>query len=278
MIFPMVYVVALEDYLMGRMCPGRGSEGQTPHSYSGVSQESKPSGGMSDEEARNAADYILKNSVGTWESSRDIQDNPDRNDDGRVIEINQQTEVYMKYLENQKLYYDGKGIVLTVTGSRTYTNKDEFAKMIDELEKETGKKVVMIQQGGANGADSIARQFAFDNGISSRQFDADWSGKGLKAGVVRNSTMVKGLMENKYAGNEKIVMAIFDGHVTSGTADMLKKSMLAGIRTKDKGLTGKQYNNDFVIPYLGKYVGSKTGKGSLGSTLNQALYDEEADQ
>ena len=127
--------------------------------------------------------------------------------------MNQDSSVQDKYKENSELYMTGKGIVLTVTGSRSYENKADFAKMIAQIEQETGKKVVMIQQGGARGADRIAAQYAFDNGISSRQFNANWGPDGMKAGVQRNSTMIKSLMENKYANNEKITLAVFDGKV-----------------------------------------------------------------
>lgn len=281
----MGHAVGLEVYL-ARMCPLRGeiddNDGVLTDAYSGYrgkgDRTMSPMGGIGggivdrNTDVNKLADDILKETRGKWKTTRDIEDNPDFDDHGRAIEMNQDTKVYEKFEENAKLYREGKGIVLTITGSRTYNNASEFAKMIKELEEQTGKKVVMIQQGGARGADSIARQYAFDNGLSSNQYDADWTGKGLKAGVVRNSTMLKGLMSHEYAGNEKIVMAIYDGEVSRGTSDMLKKSMLAGINTKYYGVTRDQYRDKFVIPYLTKYSSKNIKSNSPG------IYDEEDDQ
>jgi hypothetical protein len=210
------------------------------------------------DDANKTADYVLGSAKGVWSKPSDIEDSP-RIYDGNSIGRNQAASVIEKYDKNSKLYMEGKGIVLTVTGSRNYENKAEFAKMIEQIEQETGKKVVMIQQGGARGADSVAAQYAYDNGLSSRQFDAHWGQDGLKAGVQRNSTMVRSLMENKYAGNDKMTLAIFNGNVSAGTADMLKKSILTGANVKYTGIDKSQYR-DFVLNQLSSYAG-KTAEG-----------------
>jgi hypothetical protein len=204
------------------------------------------------------ADYVLGSAKGSWDDSSDIEDSPSISD-GRSVERNDAPSMADEYKKNAQLYADGKGIVLTVTGSRTFDNAKDLESAIKQIESETGKKVVMIQQGGAKGADKIAAQYAYDHGISSRQFDANWGSDGMGAGVKRNSTMVKSLMENKYGNNEKITLAAFDGKVTNGTADMLKKSILSGQNTKYIGINKTQYK-DFVLNKLSKYAG-KTAEG-----------------
>lgn len=70
-----------------------------------------------------------------------------------------------------------------VTGGRYYDNR---AKVYEELDKLKPTKII---QGGASGADFIAKSYAIDNGIPCHTEKADWETYGKAAGPIRNEIM-----------------------------------------------------------------------------------------
>lgn len=77
----------------------------------------------------------------------------------------------------------------------------------------------IIIQGGANGADNLARQWALSRGICCIQVDAPWDKFGKSAGAIRNAWMLQ------YCA-PTIVIAFPGG---SGTANMCKLARAAGL-------------------------------------------------
>lgn len=77
--------------------------------------------------------------------------------------------------------------VVIVTGSRDYPEylKENIFKVLRELDPQ------VVVQGGARGADAIAKQWAEDSGRICVQFDADWERHGKAAGMIRNRAMLK---------------------------------------------------------------------------------------
>ena len=71
-----------------------------------------------------------------------------------------------------------------------------------------------IVQGGASGADAMARRWADEHGYDSVTYEADWRNEGRAAGPRRNTRMLDG---------ECVSMVVaFPGG--SGTADMVRQA------------------------------------------------------
>lgn len=112
-----------------------------------------------------------------------------------------------------------------VCGSRDYTNMGELCETLDLLLMEHGEIDVLIE-GGASGADALARDWAESVGIPIMRFPADWKKYGLAAGPIRNKQM---LVEGK---PDLVVAFPSNGLENSlGTKNMVKQARAAGIKT-----------------------------------------------
>ena len=80
--------------------------------------------------------------------------------------------------------------------------------------------ITCIIEGGAQGADRLARKFAHVNGITLETYPAQWSEHGKAAGPIRNQQMID-------QGNPDLVVAFPGG---KGTADMCRRAIEAGIK------------------------------------------------
>lgn len=80
-----------------------------------------------------------------------------------------------------------------------------------------------IIEGGAAGADSLARQYAIYNEITYQEYPADWKMYGKVAGMYRNSQML-------VKGNPDLVIAFPGG---KGTANMIQIAKEAGIEVRE---------------------------------------------
>lgn len=111
--------------------------------------------------------------------------------------------------------------IALVTGGRKYSN---MLRVYEALRYHTPDAVV---HGAATGADSLARRWADENDIPHVPFPARWDVDGkLRAGVIRNTRMLKYILERISLGDECILIKFKGG---SGTEDMLKK-----VRSKRK--------------------------------------------
>lgn len=77
----------------------------------------------------------------------------------------------------------------------------------------------LLIEGGARGADTLARQFAGRSGIPVQTFPADWKKHGKAAGAIRNRQMLA-------EGAPDLVVAFPGGR---GTADMVRQARAAGL-------------------------------------------------
>ena len=100
-----------------------------------------------------------------------------------------------------------------VCGGRKYNNVDFVHRTLD------GFPLTEIAEGGATGADFIAKEWAKLRNIPCRSFPADWRKYGLGAGHKRNQRMLEEF-------NPDILVA-FAGNV--GTADMVRRARKASI-------------------------------------------------
>lgn len=79
----------------------------------------------------------------------------------------------------------------------------------------------LIIEGGARGADQIAKVIAIYMGIPVQEFPADWKTYGKKAGAIRNQQMLD--------QNPDLVIAFHpDTGITAGTRDMAMKARAKG--------------------------------------------------
>jgi YspA, cpYpsA-related SLOG family len=80
--------------------------------------------------------------------------------------------------------------------------------------------VAVIIEGGALGADRLAREFGQQRGITVETFPADWQKHGRAAGPIRNKRMLED-------GKPDLVVAFPGGR---GTANMVGQARAAGVR------------------------------------------------
>jgi hypothetical protein len=103
-------------------------------------------------------------------------------------------------------------VKVLVCGGRLYSNKDALYTILDHIH--TKKIIDLIIHGGARGADSLAGEWAIDNGISVAVYKADWNKHGKGAGPIRNETMLN-------ESDPDLVVAFPGGN---GTSHMIKIS------------------------------------------------------
>lgn len=113
---------------------------------------------------------------------------------------------------------DDVGHRVIVCGGRDYSDADRMAAVMDRYRTRFGISVLI--EGGATGADSLAREWAHKSGILVATFPADWEAHGPAAGPIRNAFMLE-------SGEPDAVVAFPGGR---GTADMVAKAEAAGVK------------------------------------------------
>lgn len=106
-----------------------------------------------------------------------------------------------------------------VCGGRNFSDELTVGSWLGGIHKNNGPITLLIE-GGASGADFLARKFAHWQGIPVKTFPAEWSKLGRPAGPIRNKRMLD-------EGKPDLVVA-FDGG--KGTANMVKQAREAGVR------------------------------------------------
>lgn len=104
-----------------------------------------------------------------------------------------------------------------VCGGRDYHDAQRIYAVLKKYHEEAGIDVLI--EGGARGADSLARHWAREHGIDGPTYYADWAAHGSFAGPIRNKLMLED-------GQPDVVIAFPGG---SGTRDMVRKARKAGV-------------------------------------------------
>ncbi len=107
-----------------------------------------------------------------------------------------------------------------VCGGRDYGNVTHVAQELSRIHRSRGIAVVI--QGGAAGADQIARTWAEHNGINSITYAAEWDKHGRAAGPMRNQAMLE-------RETPDLVVAFPGGR---GTEDMIRRAKAAGVEVE----------------------------------------------
>ncbi len=100
-----------------------------------------------------------------------------------------------------------------------------MVNLLDSVHSHRGISILI--EGGATGADRMARYWAINKGIPVETYGADWERHGKAAGPIRNSRMIDD-------GLPDLVLAFVEGTNLAdsrGTADMVGKAERAGIET-----------------------------------------------
>ncbi len=106
---------------------------------------------------------------------------------------------------------------ILVCGGRDFRGQAMLFGVLDMEAEQT--PIDLIIQGGASGADELARQWAYSRGCKVRAYFADWEAHGKAAGPIRNQEMLDD-------GRPAKVIAFAGGR---GTADMIRRARKAGI-------------------------------------------------
>lgn len=104
---------------------------------------------------------------------------------------------------------------MLVCGGRDYADANMVEYTLGNLKRDG----LVIVEGGAPGADTLARNWARRNGVEVRTFHADWKKHGRGAGPIRNQRMLDEALPEMAIG--------FPGG--RGTADMLRRAEHAGL-------------------------------------------------
>ena len=83
---------------------------------------------------------------------------------------------------------------LLIAGSRTFDDRDVFNSVTREVIGE--EREITIVEGGAAGADSLAKAYALENGLVVEEFKPDWAKYGRAAGPKRNDAMTAFIKEH----------------------------------------------------------------------------------
>jgi hypothetical protein len=104
-----------------------------------------------------------------------------------------------------------------VTGGREYGDRAHVYRILDAVHRK--RPITLLLEGGACGADRLARDWAISRGVDFQTFEANWALYPGRAGNIRNSRMLR-------EGRPALVVAFPGG---SGTRDMTVKTVRAGI-------------------------------------------------
>lgn len=107
-----------------------------------------------------------------------------------------------------------------VCGGRDYSDREAVFGVLHELAEKHGWLTII--EGGANGADALAREWAKLCYHGLVTVPADWHKHGTAAGPIRNTRMLT-------SGKPDLVIAFPGGR---GTADMVEKASIAGIEVR----------------------------------------------
>ena len=106
---------------------------------------------------------------------------------------------------------------IIVTGGRDYSARQRLFDTLDAIAD--GAPIELVAEGGASGADALARDWATSRRIPTVQYRAQWDTYGPSAGPRRNGEMLRDVRPD-------LVVAFPGGR---GTADMVKKAEHAGV-------------------------------------------------
>ncbi len=112
---------------------------------------------------------------------------------------------------------------LLISGGRSYDDVDEVNRVLSYARKLSAKRAqtLLVIQGGADGADKLAREWCKAHGMPCITMEAPWTFFEKKAGPIRNSWLIEFALPTHFHA--------FPGN--KGTRDMTRKAKRAGLKT-----------------------------------------------
>jgi hypothetical protein len=110
-----------------------------------------------------------------------------------------------------------------VCGGRDFVASCVLWGELDTILRKVPLDTMLVVQGGARGADQIAREWCKDRGVPCANYPADWERHGKAAGLLRNQRMLDKERPN-------LVLAFPGGR---GTADMIRRAKKARIEVRE---------------------------------------------
>jgi hypothetical protein len=107
-----------------------------------------------------------------------------------------------------------------VCGGRDYCETSTVWGELDTIKRSVPHETMCVIQGGATGADRIAREWCISREVPFDNYSADWTKHGKAAGPIRNQRMID-------HGKPDLVLAFPGGR---GTADMVRRARSAGVK------------------------------------------------
>lgn len=107
-------------------------------------------------------------------------------------------------------------MVVLVTGSRNHKDKDLIWSALDDL------PISELIEGGARGADALARGYCREHGIKVCTHNAGWGRYGRRAGPIRNQTMLD-------LHPDILLVVAFPLPESKGTWDMVRRARQSGL-------------------------------------------------
>lgn len=109
------------------------------------------------------------------------------------------------------------GMKLLVCGGRDYSDRVKVFSLLESIHAK--RNITVLIEGGAGGADSLARAWARNAGVICATVNAVWDKRGRGAGPQRNTAML--------SLNPDGVLAFPGGR---GTANMVQQAKDAGVK------------------------------------------------
>lgn len=107
-----------------------------------------------------------------------------------------------------------------VCGGRDFRDRLSVVQQLDAIKLDCRHDCLTIIQGGATGADELARDWCYARCIPYLNYPANWHRDGRAAGPIRNQRMIDNESPN-------LVVAFPGGR---GTDDMIRRAEMAGIQ------------------------------------------------
>ena len=109
-----------------------------------------------------------------------------------------------------------------VCGGRNY---DDWAFIVRVLDRVHARQsITLLIEGGASGADEFARRWARARGIEVATFNADWDRYQGRAGLIRNSQMLR-------EGRPGMVVAFRGGRLTGHMVTIASAALVPVLKT-----------------------------------------------
>lgn len=134
-----------------------------------------------------------------------------------------------RYKYRQENYF-----YLLVAGTRTYNDYETLKRECDMVLSKKQNYHIVIVEGGAKGADALAKRYANERGYELKEFPADWNKYGKSAGYRRNEQMHNYIMLMSDSPKGRGCLCFWNGE-SKGTAHNFKLS-------KDEGTPLWVYN------------------------------------